>query len=210
MPSQRSLRGCSFLFILFSLFCSMAVISTVLSSSSLIHFLCQLFCNWFLLVYFSFQLLYYSSLFVLSSSRSPLIISCIFLICASILFWDLGSSLLSLLWILFQVDCLSPLQLVIFVGFYLVPSFATYFSVISFCLIYCVCDLLSTGCRIIVPLASGVCSLVAEVVPDACAIISLIGGLTGVVVTKACPEYWVGSPLWSLVVTSMSLVGSAP
>ena len=45
----------------------------------------QLFCNWFLLVYFSFQLLHCLSLFFKSSS-SLLNISCIFSVCASILF----------------------------------------------------------------------------------------------------------------------------
>ena len=71
----------------------------------------------------------------------------------------------------FQVDCLSPLHLVVHVGFYLVPSSVTetYFSVDSFCLTYCVYGLLSTGCRIVVPLASDVCPLVAEVHPGACA-----------------------------------------
>ena len=65
-------------------------------------------------------------------------------------------------------------------GFYLLPSFATYFSVISFCLTFCVHGLLSTVCRIIVPLASGVCPLVGEVGPGACA-----GFLLGE--TGACP-----------------------
>ena len=37
MLSQRSLRLSSFLFILFSIFCSTAVISTILSSRSFIH-----------------------------------------------------------------------------------------------------------------------------------------------------------------------------
>ena len=44
MLSQRSLRLSSFLFILFSLFCSMAVISTILSYRSLIHSSASLFC----------------------------------------------------------------------------------------------------------------------------------------------------------------------
>jgi len=38
-------------------------------------------------------------------------ISCIFLVCASIIFWDVGSSLLSLLWILFQLECLYSISL---------------------------------------------------------------------------------------------------
>ena len=47
-------------------------------------------------------------------------------------FWDSGSSLLSLLWILFQVDCLFPLHLFGLVGFYLAPSSVTYFFAIPF------------------------------------------------------------------------------
>ena len=60
---------------------------------------------------------------------------------------DFGSSVLSLLWILFQVDCLSPLHLVTFVGFYFAPSTATYLFIISFCLTYCVC-VWSPFCRL--------------------------------------------------------------
>ena len=63
--SQRSLRLSSILFILFSLFCSLAIISTVLSSSSLIRSSASVILL-FLLVYFSFQLLCCSSLFVCS------------------------------------------------------------------------------------------------------------------------------------------------
>ena len=65
-------------------------------------------------------------------------------------------------------------------GFYLIPSSAAYFSVVSFCLTFCVCGLLSAGCRIIVPLASGVCLRVDEFGPGACAGF-LVGG------TGACP-----------------------
>ena len=50
-----------------------------------------------------------------SSSRSFLNVSCIFY------FQDLGSSLLSLLWIIFQVDCLFPPHLFGLLGFYLAP-----------------------------------------------------------------------------------------
>ena len=60
-------------------------------------------------------------------------------------FWDLGSSLLPLLWILFQVDCLSPLRLVVFVYFYLFPLSKSVFFVISYCLIFSVCGLLIAG-----------------------------------------------------------------
>ena len=65
-------------------------------------------------------------------------------------------------------------------GFYLVPSSGTYFSVISFCLTFCVCGLHFSGCRIIAPLAASVCSLVGEAGPGACAGF-LVGG------TGVCP-----------------------
>ena len=65
MLSQRSLRLSSFLFVLFSLFCYAAVNSTIQSSRSLIHSSASVILLWFLLVYFSFQLFYCSSLFVL-------------------------------------------------------------------------------------------------------------------------------------------------
>ena len=95
-------------------------------------------------------------------------------------FWDLGSFLLLLLWILFQVNCLSPLHLVVILGLYLVSSSRIYSSAFSFCLIFCVCGLHSSGCRIVVLLTSGVCSLVDEVGPGACAGFQVRG-------TGACP-----------------------
>ena len=49
------------------------------------------------------------------------------------------------------------------------PSSGSYFSAISFCLIFCVCGLLSSACRIVAPFASGVCPLVVKVGPGACA-----------------------------------------
>ena len=72
-------------------------------------------------------------------------------------FWDLDSSLLSLLWIIFQVDCLFPLNY--FCGFYLVSLSETYFSLISFCLTFCACGL-STNCRVLAHFVSVVCLLV--------------------------------------------------
>ena len=59
----RSLRLSSFLFILFSLFYSASVISTILSVH-LSTLLTQLFCYWFPLAYFLFQSLWCSSLIV--------------------------------------------------------------------------------------------------------------------------------------------------
>ena len=47
-------------------------------------------------------------------------------------FHDSGSSLLSWLWIFFQVDCLFPFHLFGLVGFNLAPSSVTYFFAISF------------------------------------------------------------------------------
>ena len=44
-----------------------------------------------------------------------------FLVFSPFCFWDFGSSLLSLLWILFQVGCLFHLHLFDLVGFYLAP-----------------------------------------------------------------------------------------
>ena len=66
MLSQKSLQLSSFLFILFSLFCSVAMISTILSSSSLIRSSASVLLLLIPLVYFSFQLLYCSSLFLFS------------------------------------------------------------------------------------------------------------------------------------------------
>ena len=41
------------------------------------------------------------------------------------------------------VDCLNPFQLVVPVGLYLITSFEKYFSVVSFCVIFSDCGLLS-------------------------------------------------------------------
>ena len=78
--SQRSLRLSSVLFILFTLFCSSEVISTILSSSSLIHFLLQIFCYWFLLelLLISVIVLFVSVCLFFNSFRSLLIDSYIF------------------------------------------------------------------------------------------------------------------------------------
>ena len=83
-------------------------------------------------------------------------------------FQDFGSSLLSLLCILFEVDCLFPLHLFGLVHFYLVPSSAAYFSVFSVYLTYCVWGLLFTGCRFIVLVVFGVCSPVGKVASVGC------------------------------------------
>ena len=125
-----------------------------------------------------------------SSSRSFLNIFCIFSIHASFLFLRLGSSLFSLLGILFQACCLFPLHSLGLVGFSFAPSFATYFTVISFCPTYCLRGLVSTGCRVVVHLASGVCPLVGAVGPVAC--LGFMLGRTGAcslaVGAESCPS----------------------
>ena len=90
---------------------------------------------------------------LLFSSMSLCNVSCF----SPFYFQDFGSSLLSLLWILFQVDCLFPLRLFGLVGFYLAPSSAAYLSVFPVCLTYCVCSLIFAGCRFVVPVVFGVC-----------------------------------------------------
>ena len=42
------------------------------------------------------------------------------------------------------------------------------------------------------------------------ALLPLIGGVIGVVVTRACTGCWAGPPLCSVVVTALSGAGSAP
>ena len=64
--------------------------------------------------------------------------------------------------------------------FYLVPLSETHLSVISFCLIFCVCGLLSAGWRLIVPPASDICPLVGEIGSEASTRL-LVGG------TGTCP-----------------------
>ena len=54
------------------------------------------------------------------------------------------------------------------------------FPAVSFGLAFCVCGLLSTSCRVVAPLPSGVCPLVGGVEPGAC-IGFLVGGI------GACP-----------------------
>ena len=93
-------------------------------------------------MHFSFQLLCCSSLFF-KCSISLINISCIFLVCASILF--------PRFWIIFAIITLTPFtgrlpissHLVVLIGFYLAPSSTTYFSVISF-----FSDLLQPSCRL--------------------------------------------------------------
>ena len=138
MLSQRSVRLPSFLFILFSIFCFTALISTFCLPGHVYILLPPLPCYWFLLVYCS-------PLF-LSSSRSLVNISCIFSIFALHSFPRSYS--LSLFWILFLEGCLSPLHLVVFLGFYLVPSSAFSSWLTFFILI---------NCKVVFLAAAGLC-----------------------------------------------------
>ena len=106
---HRSLRLSSFFFfpILFSIFCSVALIYIIVPSRSFICSLPQLFCSWFLLVYYSIS--GFCSLVLLSLWYA-------FLASPPLFSQDPGSSSLSLFWILFLEGCLSPVHLVVFSG----------------------------------------------------------------------------------------------
>ena len=88
----------------------------------------------------------------------------------------------------FQLDCLSPLHLVVLVAFCLAPSCTPYFFVLSFCHIFWVCGLFcrlpdpSSSCSLVFPLAG-------EVGPQAWTINPLIWALIAVIVTRASPGY---------------------
>ena len=73
-----------------------------------------------------------------------------------------------------------------------------------------VCGLCFEGCSHLVNLPSDICTLVGEIGPEICAIIPLIGDLTGGVVTRACSGHLAGPPLCSVVVIALSGVGFPP
>ena len=98
--SQRSLKMSSFLFILFSLFCSAAVISTILSSGSLVHSSASL-----ILLLIPSSVLYSFLQFLCCLTLCALYIffvEHVLYLCLQSFFQNLGSSSLSLLWIPFQ------------------------------------------------------------------------------------------------------------
>ena len=97
------------LFVFISIFCSVAVICTILSSSSFIHSSASV-----ILLLIPSGILFISVCWFLNSSRSLVNASCIFS-------WDPGSSSLSLFWNLFLEGYLSPFNCFL-LGFYLVPS----------------------------------------------------------------------------------------
>jgi len=120
MLSQRSLRLSSFFFFFHSFFYILFCGSD--SHQSILQITYLFFCISYSAID-SFQCIVH--LFVLYFSRSLVIILCIFSVFVPLLFWDLGSSSLSLFWIRFLEDCLSPFHLIVFLEFYLVPLSGT-------------------------------------------------------------------------------------
>ena len=147
----------SFLFILFFFLCFVSVIPPLYIPAHLFILVPNLFsCCFLLLVYFSFQVLYYSTLFF-KSSRSLFSISCILSVYASILF--------PISWIIFTIITLNSFSgrlptytsLIILLGIY---SCSFIWDIVICHLIlsnFLYCGLHSTDCRNVVPCASGVC-----------------------------------------------------
>ena len=151
-----------------SFFLSASFISTILFSTSLSYLLPQLFYCWFPSEWFWSQLLHYSllincSLFILGASQTFLAssqsLSLIYLSVTPFCFQDFGSPLLSLFWVLFQVDSLFPPLLFDFVGIYHVPLPVEYFSAFSFCSDCSVWCGLSLSWKFVVPFYCEGCSL---------------------------------------------------
>ena len=95
-------------------------------------FFCLLF-YWFFLVYFLSYYVVHLCLFFKSSLFKTFLVSSWSM--PPFFFWDFESSLPLLLWIIFQVDCLSSsLPLVVTLGFNFVASSAHISLVFSFCL----------------------------------------------------------------------------
>ena len=146
--SQRSLRVSSFLFILFSLSHESDF------HHSVFQFTYPFFClSYSAIDYFS---VFFISVIVLSISVYSLVLLGLcytFFVSQSVphfFFRDLGSSLLSLLWILFWIDCLISSSFSCYSGvlFYLLPSSGSCFSAVSFCLTCCDWDFSSASCRV--------------------------------------------------------------
>ena len=152
-------------------FCPLCFIyfySTILSSTSLILSSASVI---LLLVLSRVFLISFIALFIIDwlffiSSRSLLSISCTsqslapdYLTVTPFWFLDFGSFLLSLFWIIFQVDSLSPPLWFDLVGFYHGPLPTEYFSVFSSCLDCCISGGLSVFWQFVVPLNCGSSSL---------------------------------------------------
>ena len=106
--SKKFLCSVFIFFSFFFLFCLQQWFPASCPPGHLSILLHQLFCYWFLLVYCSSRLFFSSSRSLINMSASFQSLFC---------FWDSGSSWLSF-WVLLE-DCLSPLHLVVFLGFVL-------------------------------------------------------------------------------------------
>ena len=148
-------------FFFFFLFCSTAETSTILCFRLLIYSSASVF---LLLILFSVFFISVIVLFIsvctfFSSPLSLLAIPAQSWYGLYYFFWVFVSSLLALLWILFQADGLYPVHLVGLVDFFS----CSFVCMRCLCCLICVCGLLSAGHRIVFLLASGVCLLAGEV-----------------------------------------------
>ena len=131
---QRSLKLSSFLFILFPLFYFAAVISTILTSSSLnIHASTS-----FILLLIPFSVFFISVIVFFNSGyllelQTLLKTYGIFSLCASIFFFSSWITF-TIFTLNFQINWLSLFHLVVFLGFYLSPLYGKYSFAVSFCL----------------------------------------------------------------------------
>ena len=153
----------SFLFFLFVSF-----ISTIPSPTSLILFsvsviLLLVFSRVFLILVIALLIIDWLSFIysrsLLNISYYSQSLSLVYLFVTTSCFLGFGSSLLSLFWILFQVDSLSPPVLFGLVDFYHVPSLAGYFSVFSFCSAFWVWGALSSSWKVVIPFICGFFSM---------------------------------------------------
>ena len=128
----------------------MKVISTILPSSSLIQFFCL---SYSAIDYFSVFFISVIVLFISIYSLVLLSLCYTFLVSRYVphfFFQVPGSSLLSLLWILFWVDCpiSSSFSCYSWVLFYLLPSSGSCASAVSFCLTCYDWGFSSASCRV--------------------------------------------------------------
>ena len=130
MLSKRPLKLPSFCKSCFSFCCSDWVISIILSSRSFIHSSVSPSLMLILLVYFSLQLLYSSTLVLFFTFSSSLLK---FSLCSYILFPS-SVSILVIDLNSFSGKLFTSLSLGFFSGFFLFLSFETYSPVFSFCL----------------------------------------------------------------------------
>ena len=121
-------------------------------------------------------------------------------------FQDFGWFLLSLLWILFQVDCLFPLHLLGQVVFYLAPSAAAYSSVFPFCLTYCFWGLLFSGCKFVIPIVFWCLSPVFKFGSVACVGFLVEGTGACVLVSWILSVWWAGLRLVVCFGVSVNLI----